>query len=514
MKKLGWLLFYLALGSLLVQNSFSYLDPDYGWHLAFGREVALTRAVPHDQIYLWTITGQTWVDHEWLSNLVTFLVSSAVGYIGLTIFFALLIVGAVYLINRYVFRHYLREPAQRIGFALVESVALFGMLPHLGIRMQEWTIVLLALMLIVIDSIRRDRRWQRAFWLVLLMYAWACLHGGFLIGVAILIGWAGYEWLRFALGSRAAWLQDEPLPLRILLRLSGILLLALAATAVTPYGLELYSFLSDYRQPFYLTHIQEWRAPYTIPIRYWQIGYGLVVLAAAIGVRFFSRLRLSGWNIAVFVLFAALASKSVRHFPLLATASFIYILPVASRAALSELRSTLSPMIRRLFLFCLALAALASLASARITNEPLNSYCSDYPCGAAAYLKLRPELASKRLFNNYNWGGYLIEAWGEPRLFIDGRLPQYDFKGRTMLEEYVDFFDSAKIETKLDEYEIGLVLIQKNPTAPKLDWFERYVLGYEPNHFKPNTALNDYLKDHENWQPVHEDDVSILYAKQ
>ena len=33
----------------------------------------------------------------------------------------------------------------------------------------------------------------------------------------------------------------------------------------------------------------------------------------------------------------------------------------------------------------------------------------------------------QKIFNNYGWGGYLIRVWPEKELFIDGRLPQYQY---------------------------------------------------------------------------------------
>ncbi len=63
MKKLLWALFYLFVFSFLACNSFSYLDPDFGWHLRFGQIIWESRSLPHDQIFMWSLGGQQWVDH-------------------------------------------------------------------------------------------------------------------------------------------------------------------------------------------------------------------------------------------------------------------------------------------------------------------------------------------------------------------------------------------------------------------------------------------------------------------
>ncbi len=510
MKRLGWTLFYACVFCLLIYNSFSYLDPDYGWHLAFGRHIWLTGAVPHDQIYMWTIAGQTWVDHEWLSNLITFAVSSFSGYVGVTVFFALLPVAMLATANSYLFRSSSR-PAERIALAVFEFAAIIAMLPHLGVRMQEWTILFFLLLLLIIEGVRRSRRWQSSLWLVPLLYAWSCLHGGFLIGIAITIGWIGYEWVLALFAKRFAWMHDQPLTVALLWKITVIAAIAIAATLATPYGPGLYAFLSDYTQTFYVTHIQEWRSPFTVPIRYWQLGVIIATVAGAIFCRLVSKEKLPAWNIAVGALLVIMSLKSVRHFPLFAVATLVLIAPAIIRSLSPAWSMELSKLNKTTATICLAMLSVLLAIGAKITDRPFESYCKNYPCEAARFLSEKAEYSS-RLFNAYNWGGYLIGAAPDLRLFIDGRLPQYDFRGRTMLEEYVDFL-SPTAEEKLSEHGIQNVLIETSPSMPKLDWFERVILGYRDDQFTPNTSLIDYLSESPDWSIVYEDAISRIYSR-
>ena len=70
-KAVFWIFFYFFIFCLLLRNGFSYLDPDFGWHLQVGKEIALSAQGPSQNIYNYTYTG-TWVDHEWLSNYFIF----------------------------------------------------------------------------------------------------------------------------------------------------------------------------------------------------------------------------------------------------------------------------------------------------------------------------------------------------------------------------------------------------------------------------------------------------------
>ena len=56
-----WLIILLSIfcAALILHNSFSYLDPDFGWHYAVGREIWQNQAVPHLEHHLLPIAGQS-----------------------------------------------------------------------------------------------------------------------------------------------------------------------------------------------------------------------------------------------------------------------------------------------------------------------------------------------------------------------------------------------------------------------------------------------------------------------
>src|SRR6056297_2408799 len=93
--KFIWFFFYLFLFVFFLFNSFSYLDPDLGWHLRVGQEIRETVSVPQINHYNYTIEGQGWVDHEWLLDAFVSWVYDSWGYIVLSIFFALFLTGVL-----------------------------------------------------------------------------------------------------------------------------------------------------------------------------------------------------------------------------------------------------------------------------------------------------------------------------------------------------------------------------------------------------------------------------------
>ena len=62
--------------AMLFHNSFSYLDPDFGWHYQVGQEIWQEKQVPLVENHIFPIAGKSWVDHEWLANLFIYLVNN------------------------------------------------------------------------------------------------------------------------------------------------------------------------------------------------------------------------------------------------------------------------------------------------------------------------------------------------------------------------------------------------------------------------------------------------------
>src|SRR5438094_3717576 len=66
---LRWLLF-VAIFSLAAVPP---LDPDLWWHLANGRLIIAIGTIPHVDLYSFSAAGQPWVMHEWLADLMMYL---------------------------------------------------------------------------------------------------------------------------------------------------------------------------------------------------------------------------------------------------------------------------------------------------------------------------------------------------------------------------------------------------------------------------------------------------------
>ena len=547
-----WALFYLAIFFILLNNSFSYMDPDLGWHLRVGEQVLADKAVPNLELYNYTLEGEAWVDHEWLLNAATYWIYENYGYPALNIFFALLIVIALIILNVLTQKYALKKKNGFIFIIIFQTLGVIASLPHLGVRMQEITLLNVAILLFIIYHYEKNHSWKILFWLLPLFYLWASMHGGFLIGIFILFFWAliklieilllklkyhssvaspsKYKKFCVKLCQQSAEFIDGEKTItvkQIFIFLFFVICGAVAATA-TPYGVKLYSYLLNItNSSFMMEKIVEWFPFYYLPIKYWQLLYFSFIVIVILLIFFYAckkrkELKAPLWEMAVAIFFLALALRSKRHFPILFIVSFPLLIGFFSSFFSLPNDNFLNKKWPKQFFIVkpyIAIAFIVIIASKLIginfITDPFIFFGGKYPRDAAAFLKGNSEYSNKKLFAKYGWGGYLIWVMPEKKLFIDGRLPQYPFAGHTLLEEYYEFFNETKIEDKLKQYDIGLVLMPSKISYYKLNWFEKYFLllneekinEYE-NHFK------NYLEQSDNWKLIYNDKISDIYVKE
>jgi len=513
-----WLLFYIFIFFLLLNNSFNYFDPDFGWHIKVGQEISITGEVPSQNTYNYTYTG-SWVDHEWLGNLWLYQAYESFGYITISIFFSLLVVAILAALSFLTLR---RWPGISPSILVIAQIAgLLAASPSLGVRLQEFGILFILITLIIIDNFEKYRRYWVLILLPVVFYIWALLHASFLLGLFLVFSWLVVKIIEsFLLKTRAAsWLKAKNILSKketFLFSVSAIL--ALVATALTPYKLKLYSFLSGYSDNFYQTHIKEWLPQHSFPLQYKQLIY--LALVATVTLLYFKYVarkhKIDLWQMFLLLLFFILSWKARRHFPLMFIVSFPYFVFMAS-AFVNEDRIIktwrLQTWLKIYLIICLVLSSLSLALKTNFTADPFSAYCESYPCGAVNYLASHPEHDSQNLFNSYGWGGVLIWALPTRQLFIDGRLPQAEFAGGTFLEKYYDFFsEDTDREILLAEHNIDLVLIHAQDKPRQLRNWEKKFFQINDSDLAPQNNLRDYLNE-AGWEKVYIDDTSVLYER-
>ncbi|HMM27289.1 MAG: hypothetical protein AAGU78_14925 [Chloroflexota bacterium] len=434
-------------------------DTDTWWHLRAGELIVESGAVPHEDTFSHTRAGHAWVDHSWGAQVLLYGVYRAFGgdeqigdsgNIGLALYTAALATGGMALVYRMCDgTAYLRAFVVVLGAA---AAAVFW-----SPRPQMLSFFLAALILYVLHRFKRERV-DRLWAIPLIMAVWANLHGGFAIGFLLLLGTLAGETLTALLNpddaDAAGWRG-----VRRLLVVTGV---SIPAVAINPYGLKMLAVpfetvgigvLQDF--------IQEWASPDFHQRQVWPFALLLLGTLAALGVSG----RRAGWTDLALVcgtaLMALMAGRNIAVFALAAT-------PVLSRHANAWLDARgwqIRPLRRvsgaRLalnwaLLLLVLLGALAKTVAALNAPAMRQAQAEAFPVELAAHLRANPPAG--RLFNSYNWGGYLLFAAPHVPVYVDGRTDLYDDE---FLRRYLsvvlirDGWDAA-----LDEQAIEAIAIE------------------------------------------------------
>lgn len=524
-QKVFWGLFYLFIFCLLLNNSYKSLDPDLGWHLKVGEDIIREGSVPHLNYYNYTLEGKTWVDHEWLLNAFVYVVYTGFGNIGLNIIFALIIILTLAILHYSLKNQLSSRPSGVFFFIFFMILGVVAMSPHLGIRLQEIGLLFLTLTFLVISRFEVNKRFRVLFWLIPLFYLWAVAHASFLIGIFILFFWLGVKiaekliFENFDSSKLASVFRiDRPLSWKQALIFGVFSLISFIVTFATPYGFDLYAnFVKDCFNTYYLTHISEWLPAWYFPLAYWQLVFMALAIASIILIWLnrTKEIMLKPWDTALIIFFVLASFKSKRHFPLLFVSIFPLIIKnyfnIFGLSAQKEFYDKAN-FLKLFIIITLILSSISLILKTNFTKDPFKNFCADYPCQAVNFLKGQPQYADYNILNEYGWGGYLIWTWPERKYFIDGRMPQYPFNGKSFLEEYMEFFDENKAKEKLDQHDIRLLLIKSNEEEYKFNWFEKFILRAK-DHSNDRNYLKEFVSSSPDWGAVYSDPSAIIYAK-
>jgi hypothetical protein len=353
-------------------------------------------------------SDRAWINHEWLAEVLMALSYRALGTWGLT----LLRLSAVAVIAGIVFlvaRDEDASPAARdilVGLAVLTTYTRTMM-----VRPQMMSI---ALVCVLLYTLRRAVPGQvRALWIVpLLFVAWVNLHGGWIVGIAVLGAW-----------TAAALMESRPATEK--LTLAAVAAASLTATLVNPYGVRMWQFLAATVGPE-RADIADWM-PITslsaIVLTVEAILPALVLLALLRrGPRTGVRVPLRHWIVVAALVAATIKIGRVDAF---LQASIAILLAPFVLQGVAAIGATLkapfwdSPRVPQIAVAAAVIAAGVLGASRLGTIAVLGNWIPDR--GAAQHLRMNAP--GVRLLTWYNWGEYAIWQLAPAgiRVSMDGR---------------------------------------------------------------------------------------------
>jgi hypothetical protein len=202
-------------------------DADLWGHLRFGLDVLADGSLHAADPYSFT-SDRTWINHEWLAELLMALAYNTAGPAGLALLKLGVIAGIVF-----VFVTIAREEnASPFARDVYVALAVFATYSRTQVvRPQMFSVLIFLVVLYLLRRFERD--WPRAVWFIPVCFGlWANLHGGWFVGLAGVSVWVAVDAIQSGSKKRT-------------LILVSVLVLSALATAVNPYTIDLWRFLGE-----------------------------------------------------------------------------------------------------------------------------------------------------------------------------------------------------------------------------------------------------------------------------
>ncbi len=366
------------------------VDADLGWHIAYGKEFLKSGAIIASDPFSWSMHGHFWANSYFAYQIVVAWLFEHAGYLITVFIFGLLASISTVLL--------LPKRLNVWSFA----VAVLGVLmasANLGLRPHIIDFFMFAILLILLEGGYHLRPKLAPLWF-LFFAIWANFHLGFLIGL-----------LTFWAFSIVDIIKSKKLPK------AGSFLLLLSTffgTLLTPFGLNIYkAIFFDSTSSSGVLYVYEWQ-----PIIFSLKLMLLFVLSALVFIQIFRKNVQKiepEWLLFGAVLFMLPFLGS--FYLIFWSAYFIYV-------------GTRYFVLKNYFLKVLVLL-IAVVVILQVTfnfgkeiwrSGSLNKrfVVDGYPSGAMNFIVSHGY--TERLFNHFNWGGYIDWEYPNVAVFIDGRM--------------------------------------------------------------------------------------------
>ena len=478
-------LFYISITVIICILTFTTNIPDLDlWaRLAVGSIFSHTGQVLKHDIYSYVPTKDLWIDHEWGSGVVFYLLVNHFGEWGLFALKALILL-AIFILFIKIIKLQTNQEAAGIFYFIFLG---FSLLPGIAnlLRCQMFTYLFFTLWIYLLEKLRCQENKIIIWVFPVSMLFWVNLHGGFLAGIGLVIIYAIGEFL-----NRQKYLKYF-----------SVLALIIPVTLINPYGLKFWNYIID-ASLMTRPGILEWapislNGPFHIikgfNIHVYSGFFIFTLLTILVGIKLYLQKASLDWaRIILVVLLLYLSIKRQRH-----TAFFLLAIPALFYHHYVKLFEPLWKIIENhltgkihkawavvkysfgyIFLTVIFVFMMPRI-SGKIFVDP-----AVYPVGSLEFIKQNN--ISGNVATTFGWGSYAFwKLYPQCKVLIDGRYEE-------VYPDHIYYSAMQFSENKGDVQEI----IKKYKTD---------VLILSKRKYSPADVLN-----FTDWKPVYEDLSSVL----
>ncbi len=495
MNKSLWIILIL-LSLFLVLFSFHKINlptSDIGRHIANGN-ILLNNAqydiskkdILYTNLFSYTHPDFPFINHHWGSGIIIYLIFSILGFNGLSIFYFLLVLGAL------IFTLVVMSDEADKSILFFTSVFLIPLIAgRTEIRPEGLSYFFLAVFLYLLYRYSKDKISYRMIWLIpFLELIWANMHiyfifGPFLIGIFLI---------------EALFLKNK----EKVKKLGIILLSSFIAMCITPYGIKgaLYPFtifqnygyrIVENQSINFLEHLS-----FINPEFFWYKIILLLIITTSIVIIIKQRKSFLLALSVIALVFAVLGYFGIRHIPAFALLSLpllVYNLTVIKKILENKINYKTDVDVKVIFYAVFSLILITVTMFQFSTKLPWNR---DFGIGInkkqlAPIEFIKNNKIHGPFFNNYDIGGLMIFGFfPKERVFVDNRpeaYPKEFFKNIYVpMQEREDIW-----EQELKKNKFNAIFFYRLDYTP---WSQTFLIS----------RVSDPL-----WAPIYVDDQTIIF---
>jgi len=392
------------------------LDLDLWWHLRDGDSILTQHALPHSGVFT-QYFDHSWVAYSWGFEVIASRFYHWFGLIGLVALrstLEVMITASLFIILwRGLGSFWQAWPLTGAGMWAIHHC--------LGLQPMLFSILMFTLELGLIFEARRRGTIRPLLYMPVLFLLWANLHIQFAYGIFVLGLLVGAGLARAAFPSIWSDLPDGKRDLPVA-QLLGVAALSGVATLMTPYTWHLYGAIFSYMRS---------SVPYVIITELQALNFRVpehFVLLLIVGAGFFAlgwRRSRDPFQLALMILSTIIAFRMTRD-------SWVACIPalaiIGDRQVSVAQEGTGKQFPRFAFAAGTAVATflmfLVVTWDSKVSNTTLNKLvAASFPVNACAFV--RAQSLPGPIYNDMNWGGFLIWALPERPVSIDNRTDLY-----------------------------------------------------------------------------------------
>ncbi len=465
---------------VFLASLFRPADTDLGWHLKYGEHFIKTGDILRANTFSAEMADFKWSNIAWMTDILSYLIYSLGG------FFALTLAGAIVVTSTFFFF----SKAFKVDFwqkAILFPLLIFFVEPlnRISFRGQLISVMLLGVLLYLLEKYK-DGSQKALFFVPLLFFIWANIHGQFILGLGVLFLWLFADVVENVIKAKK--LNDEVKSKAV--QYAGISILSLLLPIIHPFGIGIYEdALIHFHNPL-LKSIAEYVPPEELSTTW----INQLFMAIFLSVGIITYVIQKKWRNTLTTIIPSLllytVSLNVKRY-----AWSMYYVAIPLLKPLADFFRPPTKRIQRhvatgIFLVLIMMTLIIKYPLTQFADMNWNVYCQEIGnCSPQGAEKLKKYYIPGKTMTLYDWGGWLI--WNYPAIkpSTDGRMHLWEKDG------YSGFRHDYNIEQNIADLH-----------------FSKYEVVFTGKE-KPIYSRLQELENEGTWRKMYEDPKSVIFTR-